>query len=66
MANYVSNKVICTKTFFNKYFLDPYSLGKEDYDYCKKEKYISFNKLFGVKDVSEYYEKYGEYVDYGY
>ena len=65
MANYVSNKVICKKSFFDKYFLDPYSLGEDSYDYCKEHKYISFNKLFGVKDVSEYYDKYGEYVYYG-
>lgn len=64
MANYVSNKVICSKNFFDKYFLDPYSLGEESYEYCKENKYISFNKLFNVKDVNEYYEKYGEYVYY--
>ena len=66
MANYVSNKVICTKAFFDKYFLDPNSLGKENYDHCKKEKYISFNKLFGVKDVHEYYDNYGANVYYGF
>lgn len=65
MANYVSNRVICTKAFFDQYFLDPYSLGKDSYEYCKNHKYISFNKLFGVKDVGEYYDKYGEYVYYG-
>lgn len=65
MANYVSNKVICSKSFFDKYFLDPYSLGEESYEYCKENKYISFNKLFNVKDVNEYHEKYGEYIYYG-
>lgn len=66
MANYVSNKVLCSKSFFDKYFLDPYSLGEENHDYCKEHKYISFNKLFNVKNVNEYYEKYGEYIYYGY
>ena len=65
MANYVSNKVICSKSFFDKYFLDPYSLGEESYEYCKENKYISFNKLFNVKDVNEYHEKYGDYIYYG-
>jgi len=65
MANYVSNKVICTKKFFDKYFIDPYSLGKKSYEYCKEHKYISFNNLFGVKNVNEYYDKYGEYIYYG-
>lgn len=66
MSNYVSNKVICKKSFFDKYFLDPYSLGEDSYEYCKEHKYISFNKLFGVKSVNEYMEKYGQYPDYGY
>lgn len=66
MANYVSNKVLCSKSFFYKYFLDSYSLGEESYEYCHKNKYISFNKLFGVKDVNEYYDKYGEYIYYGF
>lgn len=65
MANYVSNKVLCSKSFFDKYFLDPYSLGEESYEYCNENKYISFNKLFDVKDINEYYEKYGEYIYYG-
>lgn len=58
MANYVSNKVICSKKFFDKYFVDPYSLGTESYEYCKEHKYISFNKLFEVKNVNEYYDWY--------
>lgn len=66
MANYVSNRVICTKKFFDNYFIDPYSLGEESYEYCKKHKYISFNKLFDVKNLDEYYEKYGEYIYYGF
>ena len=66
MSNYVSNKVICTKPFFDKYFLDPYSLGEKSYDYCKEHKYISFNKLFGLKDISDYMENYGRTIDYGY
>lgn len=64
MSNYVSNKVICKKSFFEKYFLDPYALGKDNYAYCNEHKYISFNKLYEVKDVNEYREKYGQYVDY--
>lgn len=66
MANYVANKVICTKSFFYKYLLDPCSLGEDDYEYCKKHKYISFNKLVNVNDINEYYQKYGTYIDYGY
>ena len=66
MSNYVSNKVICKKSFFDKYLLDSYSLGEDSYEYCKEHKYISFNKLFGVKSVSKYREKYGQYPVYGY
>lgn len=66
MANYVSNKVICKKEFFERYLLDPNALGKGSFKYCKEHKYIFFNKLFNdVNNVSEYYDKYGEYVDYG-
>ena len=64
MSNFVSNKVICEKTFFDKYFLDFDSLGTESYESCKEQVYISFNKLFGVKDVNEYFEKYGAHVWY--
>lgn len=65
MANYVWNKVICKKSFFDKYFLDPYTTGEENNENCINHKYISFNKLFGVKDLNEYSKKYGAYIYYG-
>lgn len=66
MANYVANRIVCTKIFFEDYLLDPYSLGQKDFQYCKDHKYISFNKLFGdVRDIDEYREKYGRSIYYG-
>ena len=63
MANYVVNKIICTEEILNKYFIDYCPIDENE----KLEKpYISFNKLFGVKTLNEYAEKYGEYIYYGY
>ena len=45
MANYVANRIVCTKIFFEDYLLDPYSLGQKDFQYCKDHKYISFNLI---------------------
>ncbi|MDD2208512.1 MAG: hypothetical protein PHU45_04075 [Bacilli bacterium] len=62
MANYVSNKIICTKEILDNYFTDYYPFSPEE----KLDKpYITFNKLFGVKSLNEYSEKYGTYIYYG-
>ena len=63
MANYVVNKIICTEEILNKYFIDYCPIDENE---KLEEPYISFNKLFGVKTLNEYAEKYGEYIYYGY
>lgn len=63
MANYVVNKIICTEEILNKYFIDYSPIDENE---KLEESYISFNKLFGVKTLNEYAEKYGEYIYYGY
>lgn len=55
MANYVANKIICTEEILNEYFIDYYPLDENE---KLEEPYISFNKLFGVKSLNEYIEKY--------
>lgn len=62
MANYVYNKIICTKEVLNKYFLDD-----EPFEENKKvdEPYITFNKLFNTKLDEKYSEQYGECIYYG-
>ena len=35
-------------------------------EYVKEKSYITFNKLYKVKSLNEYMEKYGEYIYYGY
>ena len=62
MANYVYNKIICTKEVLNKYFLDD-----EPFEENKKvdELYITFNKLFNIKLDEKYSELYGECIYYG-
>ena len=63
MANYVWQKVICRKEVLDRYFIDPDPLG----DGIQLEKpYITFNKLFGVKSLNEYSEKYGAEIYYGF
>ena len=63
MANYVWNKVICDKATLEEYFIDyePIEEGK-----VLDKPYITFNKMFGVKSISEHYEKVGENIYYGY
>ena len=62
MANYVVNKIVCTEEILNEYFIDYYPMDENE---KLEEPYISFNKLFGVKSLNEYDEKYGEYIYYG-
>ncbi len=62
MANYVVNKVVCTEEILNEYFIDYYPIDQNE---KLEEPYISFNKLFGVKSLNEYAQKYGEYIYYG-
>ena len=40
MANYVLNKIICTKEILRKYFVDNHPIDDKD---LLKEPYISFN-----------------------
>ena len=67
MANFVSNRVICKRSFYEKYFYDtnPFGMEKSN-EYVKEKSYITFNKLYKVKSLDEYMEKYGEYIYYGY
>ncbi len=67
MANFVSNRVICKRSFYEKYFYDtnPFGMEKSN-EYVKEKSYITFNKLYKVKSLNEYMEKYGEYIYYGY
>ncbi|HFU3730364.1 TPA: hypothetical protein ACGO80_002053 [Streptococcus suis] len=62
MANYVYQQVICSKDFFETYFLDSYPIDERKID----PPYISFNKLVCVKNIGEYGEQFGEYIYYGY
>ncbi len=62
MANYIVNKIVCTEEILNEYFLDYYPIDENE---SLREPYISFNKLFGVKSLNEYKEKYGTYIYYG-
>ena len=62
MANYVVNKIVCTEEILNEYFIDYYPIEQNE---KLEEPYISFNKLFGVKSLNEYAQKYGEYIYYG-
>lgn len=65
MANYVYNRIICSKETMYKYFIDynPFNDKKEKF---KIHPYITFNKLYNVKDLNEYYIKYGTNIYYGY
>ena len=51
MANYVHNKIICTKEVLNKYFIDYYPFNNED---KLNKPYITFNNIFNVKSINEY------------
>ena len=48
MANYVHNKIICTKEVLNKYFIDYYPFNDED---KLNKPYITFNNIFNVKSI---------------
>ena len=51
IANYVHNKIICTKEVLNKYFIDYYPFNDED---KLNKPYITFNNIFNVKSINEY------------
>ena len=41
MANYVSNMVVCSKAFYEKYFFDTNPFGDENVsEYIKKHPYV--------------------------
>lgn len=63
MSNYVYNRIICTKDFFENYFLDFNPFGK---DYVQDSPYITFHKLFEVASYYDYDSKYSAYVYNGY
>ena len=63
MANYVYNKIICSKEVLNKYFLDDNPFGDKDEKF-KINPYITFNKLFNIKLDENYTKKYGESICY--
>ncbi|AND79108.1 hypothetical protein [Streptococcus pantholopis] len=62
MANYVYQKIICSKKFLDSYLIDYYPISQND---RIVPPYISFNRLVGVSDLSEYREKFGEHIYYG-
>lgn len=62
MANYVSNKIICSEKFFNDYFIDHYYIGEETKEV---EPYISFDKLV-VDTFSKHDWSNGGPIYYGY
>lgn len=57
MSNYVWHRIVCHKETLEQYFLDSDSPTYHT---------ITLNKLFGVKDIDEYKEKYGVPIYYGY
>ncbi|MDD2531050.1 MAG: hypothetical protein PHN41_07455 [Bacteroidales bacterium] len=62
MANYVSNKIICTKEILEDFFIDYYPFStKEKYN----KPYITFNKIVGVDSISDYEDKFGTSIYYG-
>lgn len=63
MANYVYNKIICTKDFFETYFLDLEAFGDNG---VSNSPYITFHKLFGKATYDEYDLEYSASVYYGY
>lgn len=46
----------------DQFFIDTDPLGDGT---PVEQPYISFNKLFGVKSLNEYYDKYGIHISYG-
>ena len=71
MANYVDNKVVCTKEVLEKYFIDydPFGDGRQLKSMTKTGEivnidcYITFNKLFKTKKDKE---EHGLSIYYGY
>lgn len=63
MSNYVYNRIICTKDFFEKYFLDFEPFGKNN---VPDSPYITFHKLFGAATYYDYDSKYSARVYNGY
>ena len=61
MANYVHNKIICTKEVLNKYFIDYYTFNDED---KLNKSYITFNNIFNAKSINAYSPNI--YYGYGY
>ncbi len=59
MSNYVNNMIICPKEFFCQYILDNEAFENNQVPN------ISFNKLFNVKSLQEYYDKIGTAIYYG-
>ncbi len=62
MSNYVWHKVVCRKDVLDQYFIDSNPFGEGT---ALELPYISFNKLFGVKSLNEYSERYGVHIAYG-
>ena len=62
MSNYVWNKVVCRKDILDQYFIDhdPFGNGSP-----VNSPYVSFNRLFSVKSLDAYSEKYGVRISYG-
>lgn len=56
MANYVSNRIVCSIEIFEKYFLDLNPFGTET---CLDSPYITFRKLF---DCETYYDYDSLYI----
>lgn len=61
MANYVYNRVICSEQLFYRYFWDQTPFGE-----IRDDPYITFNQLVGVNSITEYNNKYGVSIYYGY
>lgn len=51
MANYIHNKIVCTKEILDKYFLD--YIPFDNIERLNKP-YITFNKIFNVKNIIDY------------
>lgn len=63
MSNYVWNRVVCSKSVLNTYFVDWFPFGRGE---IREKPYISFNKLFNIETLAEYEEKVGVHVYYGF
>lgn len=51
MANYVYNRVVCTKAFFEEFFLDYKPFDEKN---IPDSPYITFHKLFGLPSFYDY------------